>query len=65
MTSDDDVWARLRLMMPRHSCGRRMEPGALDGPALVCVPCAYIETVAPDWAADLAAEARRQTEGAS
>jgi hypothetical protein len=57
--SDDAVWQRLHALMPRHDCGRRLVPGGFGGrPVLVCVPCASIEEVDPDWAADMAAEAQ-------
>lgn len=60
MTDPTPDWMdRLRLLMPRHDCGRRMEPGGLDalGPLLVCVPCSYIEQPDPEWVDAVMAEA--------
>jgi len=59
--SDDAVWQRLHTLMPRHDCGRRLEPGGFGGrPALVCVPCASIEEIDPEWANEMAAKARAE-----
>ena len=38
MTAHDDeaTWERLRKLMPRHDCGRRLEPGGHDGNRWSC-----------------------------
>jgi len=62
--ADDPTWERVLLMMPRHDCGLRMQPGGNEstGPLLVCAPCSYVTAVDPAWVDAVVAEA---TDGGS
>lgn len=62
--TDNAVWLRLIMMLPRHDCGQRMLPGGTEdtGPLLVCIPCSHVEAVDGVWLDDIVATAREQAE---